>query len=302
MLRWRLLGSAAILIPLAATVYADYAWNFGIPGIWLFPLTVLFIALATEEMLSLLSEQEHRPRAWVVYAGVLWVVLVSCAPFYYALAGKIYPPNCPLGRLGLTFAAFVLTIPLVFIGEMLRYEKPGGVIVRVALALWAIAYLAVPYSFLIWLRYLDDVNPKRGMAALISVILIVKMSDVGAYTCGRMWGRTKLTPLLSPGKTVEGAIGGIAFACLTSLAYFRFGVPLIAGAPATGSVGGWLFYGAILAVMGIVGDLAESLLKRDMGRKDSSRWLVGLGGILDIMDSVLLAAPIAYLCWVGRIV
>jgi phosphatidate cytidylyltransferase len=300
MLRWRLLGAAAILIPLLALVYADYAHNFGYPGVWLFPVVLLVIVLAAEEVLSLLKAQGHRPTAWTVYAGVLFVTLVSCAPLYYSFAGKTYPPDCPLGKLGLTFSAFALCVPLVFGGEMLRYQKPGGVIVNVALALFAIAYLGVSYSFLIWMRYIDEANSKLGIAAVISVILVVKFSDTGAYMFGRLLGRHKMTPLLSPGKTIEGGIGGIATACVVSCLYFQFLAPTIAGVSTPiGDWRGWLIYGVALALAGMVGDLAESLLKRDMQQKDSSTWMRGLGGILDVIDSVLIAAPVGYLLWVS---
>src|SRR5262249_23121064 len=106
------------------------------------------------------------------------------------------------------------------------------------------------------------------------------------------------TPVLSPGKTWEGAVGGIATACVTSWVFFRFATPAIAGsvsaAPSTPTA---LIYGAALALAGMIGDLAESLLKRDMERKDSSTWLRGLGGVLDIIDAPLVAGPVAWMFW-----
>jgi phosphatidate cytidylyltransferase len=300
MLRWRLLGAAAILIPLLTLVYADYAWNFGYPGIWLIAVAVVVVMLGAEEVLSLLAAQGHRPTAWTVYSGVLFVTLVSCAPLYYSFAGETYPVGCPLGKLGLTFSAFALCVPLAFGGEMLRYQKPGGVIVNVALALFAMAYLGVSFSFLIWLRFLNEAQPKLGMTAVISLVLLVKIADTGAYAFGRMFGRHKMTPLLSPGKTIEGAIGGILSACVVSCLYFQFIAPQIVGHDKPlGDWKGWLVYGALMAIAGMVGDLSESLLKRDMQRKDSSTWLRGLGGVLDVIDSVLIAAPVGYLCWVS---
>jgi phosphatidate cytidylyltransferase len=299
MLRWRLLGAAAILIPLLALVYADYAHHMGHPGIWLFPIVVGAILMAAEEVLSLLKNQGHRPVAWTVYGGVLLVTLVSCAPLYFSFFGRIYPPDCPIGKLGLTFSAFALCVPLCFGGEMLRYQKPGGVIVNVALALFAIAYLGVSYSFIIWMRYVDESNPRVGIAAIISLILVVKCSDTGAYMFGRLLGRHKMTPLLSPGKTIEGGIGGVVTACAVSWLYFRYlAAPLMGAKEPPGDWRWWLVYGLLLALAGMVGDLAESLLKRDMQQKDSSTWLRGLGGILDVIDSLLIAAPVAYLCWV----
>jgi phosphatidate cytidylyltransferase len=125
------------------------------------------------------------------------------------------------------------------------------------------------------------------------------MADTGAYFFGRAFGRHKMTPLLSPGKTWEGAAGGILTACAASWACFHwFGPWLVQSQYVEPPVIASLLYGLILAAAGMHGDLAESLLKRDMQRKDSSTWLPGLGGVLDIVDSVLVAAPCAYLCWV----
>jgi len=139
--------------------------------------------------------------------------------------------------------------------------------------------------------------------ALFSVLLIVKMADVGAYAIGRMIGRTKMTPILSPGKTWEGACGGVFTACATSWAFFHWAGPwLVPSGFVEPSAAAALAYGAILALAGMAGDLAESMLKRDMQRKDSSTWLPGLGGVLDILDAVLVAAPVGWLCWVFGLV
>jgi phosphatidate cytidylyltransferase len=130
------------------------------------------------------------------------------------------------------------------------------------------------------------------------------MGDIGAFTVGKICGRTKLAPRLSPGKTIEGAIGGLVFACFGSWVALAVIAPLIAPLP-SGWVPpgrGWLIYGVAVGATGMVGDLAESLIKRDMGTKDSSLWLPGFGGVLDLLDSVLLAAPVAYLFWSLRLV
>jgi phosphatidate cytidylyltransferase len=108
-----------------------------------------------------------------------------------------------------------------------------------------------------------------------------------------------MTPRLSPSKTIEGAIGGVATACVSSWAFFQFVAPSLRGA-AQYVPPAWLatmVYGLVLAIAAIIGDLAESLLKRDMERKDSSTWLPGLGGVLDVIDSILVAAPAAFVCW-----
>jgi phosphatidate cytidylyltransferase len=123
------------------------------------------------------------------------------------------------------------------------------------------------------------------------------MADVGAFAFGKNFGRTKMMPILSPAKTWEGALGGIATACLTSWVFFTYFAPQFVGSTYQPPLWASLVYGLLLALAGMVGDLAESLLKRDMERKDSSSWLPGLGGVLDIIDAVLIAAPVAWLCW-----
>ena len=156
-------------------------------------------------------------------------------------------------------------------------------------------------SFLIALRVYH--GNRWGMAAVVSLIFVTKMSDTGAYFVGRSLGRHKMTPILSPKKTIEGGIGGVVTACLCSWLYFRWFVPWLVGPDAVATPWwGCVLYGVVIAVAGVWGDLAESLLKRDMERKDSSRWMPGLGGVLDVLDSLLVAAPAAYLCWAAGLV
>ena len=175
-------------------------------------------------------------------------------------------------------------IVVAIVGEMTRYEKPGTTITHLSLAAFSILYVGGLLGFIIQLRLLPN-----GMLALLSLVFVVKVSDIGQYTSGKLFGKHKLAPLLSPGKTWQGTIGGIAISMLLTVLVFR--TPL--NSPAS-----LLVYAFLLGVAGIVGDLAESLLKRDAGVKDSSSWLPGFGGVLDILDSLLVAAPVAYACWV----
>jgi phosphatidate cytidylyltransferase len=158
--------------------------------------------------------------------------------------------------------------------------------------MFALVYVGVMLGWMIQLRML------WGIGALASLIIVVKMADTGAYAVGRLIGRHPMAPVLSPRKTLEGAVGGLLTAGLVSWAVFAWLVPLMTVQQAYR--GAWwrsMLFGLVVGGAGMLGDLAESLLKRDVGSRDSSRWLPGFGGVLDLLDSLLLAAPVAWLCW-----
>lgn len=294
MLRWRLLLGALFIAALVVLCILDGQQALGAaPGLWLFPLALLLAVVASGEMLWLFAARDWRPGRFVVYAGNLGIVAANGVPLYW----PEYPANCPLGRLGWPLGALGLAVLGAFAGEMIRYRQPGKSVIHLALAILAFAYVGLLLSFLIQLRALSS---DGGLVALVSMIAIVKTGDTGAYTVGRLIGRHKVTPLLSPGKTWEGAIGGLAFAALASLLVLWLWATRLDSAlwnPRT--IVAWLAYGVVIGVMGMLGDLAESLLKRDLGRKDSSPWMPGFGGVLDLLDSILFTAPVAYLCWAG---
>jgi phosphatidate cytidylyltransferase len=308
LLRWRLISAAVILAALFALMWLDYA--VGPTGTWLAPLLLLMALASTQELLDMTSgpeghvgEQTIRPVSWTVYCAVTMVVLAATLPPILQLAALSSPqaiaPRADLAMFGLPLVALMTGIALVMFGEVWRYRQPGGVLASVALSVFIVAYVAVPMTFVAGLRFLG--GNELGMAALLCAALVVKCSDIGQYAFGRALGRNKLTPRLSPKKTIEGAVGGVIVACAVAWASFTFLVPLIA--PGSNVKIPWwqsLLFGVLVALAGMLGDLAVSIIKRDTGRKDSSRWLPGLGGVLDILDSVLLAAPAAYLWWVLR--
>jgi phosphatidate cytidylyltransferase len=142
----------------------------------------------------------------------------------------------------------------------------------------------------VWLVVRTQVGPW----VLAGAVLTVKASDIGAYAVGMTLGRRKMIPWLSPGKSWEGFAGGIAFAATVGglLAWTSLGLddPRDHVAPWLGAV-----TGAVLGVVGPFGDLAESLLKRSAGIKDSGTLLPGMGGAFDVLDSLLLAGPVVML-------
>lgn len=137
-------------------------------------------------------------------------------------------------------------------------------------------------------------DPASGAFLLVFALCAVVLCDAGAYFAGRKWGRRKLAPKISPGKTVEGALGGVAAGTLAALVckgvFDLFWPALSSGLSWTVAAP----LGLVLAVAGMVGDLVESLLKRDAALKDAGTLLPGMGGVLDRIDSALLAIPVMY--------
>jgi phosphatidate cytidylyltransferase len=127
------------------------------------------------------------------------------------------------------------------------------------------------------------VEPGRGPVFVLWLVLLVIASDIGAFFVGRRFGRRKLAPRVSPGKTWEGAVGGLCTVALVALAGARF-----LGFPIALSIG----FGCAVGIFSVVGDLTESMFKRSAGLKDSGVILPGHGGILDRIDSVTAAAPL----------
>ena len=193
----------------------------------------------------------------------------------------------------LAIAAGVL---IAFVGEMLRFKLPGGHLINLTGAVFAIVYVGLLGSFLVMLRI------AYGVPAVVSMIAVAKLCDVGAYTVGRLIGRHKMAPSLSPGKTIEGAVGGIAFAILGAWLSVAVLFPLATGEPSQTTWVGVVVYGLAVGLAGMLGDLAESLIKRDVMRKDSGTNVPGFGGFLDIYDSLLLAAPVAFGLWAFHVI
>jgi phosphatidate cytidylyltransferase len=305
LLRQRLISAAIVLTIVLTLVWADYSHNFGAPGIWLAPLALVLALLATGEYLAMCRNAGLTPIAWPMYAGNALILLAAMAPLAWSLRGEPYPPDCPLGTLGWPLAATAFAVLLVFAAEMRRYAGPGGITVRVGLGVLAIGYIGLLMSFVVALRLFE--SNTVGMSALISFFIAAKLGDTGAYTFGRLFGgkvfgSLRMAPLLSPKKTWEGAIGAIVVSSLGAWLTFAYLVPWLTGAAAGTPWPRAVIYGAVLSAVGIFGDLVESLLKRDLGVKDSSTWLKGLGGILDLIDSLLATAPVAYLFWASGFV
>ncbi len=166
-------------------------------------------------------------------------------------------------------------------------------LVSVSLTAFGIAYPAL-VTYLYPLRYHDyAVGALAGTIVAMLPIFVTWCTDTGAYAFGRMFGRHKLIASVSPSKTMEGAIGGVVVALLGTWLYVQFVMQPFAQLSMLPA--GMIVFAIALAIVGQVGDLAESLFKRDAGVKDSSALLPGHGGFLDRFDSLLFVLPVAYL-------
>ena len=144
-----------------------------------------------------------------------------------------------------------------------------------------------------------EVAPDSGIFLMVYTLVTVVGCDVGAYFAGSAWGRTKLAPQISPNKSVEGALGGVIagglFGLTTKLFFDVFWPDLSAAIPWSAALG----FAFLLCVVGIIGDLVESLLKRDAKVKDTGALLPGMGGVLDRIDAPLLGLPTMYYLMLG---
>jgi phosphatidate cytidylyltransferase len=296
MLLWRIIVAAILITALLGACWLDN--HASIPGLVFILLGFLLLAYASSELIQLMEAGGMKPLPAVVYGGNVLVLAGTWFPIFWkhwCNSRSISPlevatPN-PMSLSPWSLACLVLCLVAAFIGAMRRFKGPGGAATVLAATMFAVTYLGLTFSFLAQVRLL------WGMKALISLIFVVKLADSGAYFVGKLIGRHKCSPVVSPGKTWEGTIAAIVFAALGGWLSFIWMVP---GGDAASPCAcwRWILYGIFLGVAGIFGDLAESLLKRDAGVKNSSAWMPGLGGVLDVLDSLLLAAPVAWICWI----
>jgi phosphatidate cytidylyltransferase len=168
----------------------------------------------------------------------------------------------------------------------------GKPLVTLALTVTGIVYPAL-VTYMYPIRYHDyAIGAREGTILLMLPILLTWATDTGAYFFGRALGRHKLIPSVSPAKTVEGAIGGVVVAVVAAWLYVMFLLEPFAQLSMVPV--GLVVFAIVISVVAQIGDLAESLFKRDAGVKDSSRLLPGHGGILDRFDSLLFVLPVAY--------
>jgi phosphatidate cytidylyltransferase len=295
--RIRLICAALIIPAILGMVWLDY-W-LGTPdsplersGVVLLVCCLAVGFLASSEVMNFQPAANGRvSRPWTVPVATLVLIAIAFIPLMFPDGAE----NCPVGDLGWLAFGMAAATGLAFACYMIKYRNGDHVTDSVSRTIMIAGYVGLLLAFWAPIRAWGD--NAWGIVALLSLLVPVKASDSMAYTAGVAWGRRKLVPQLSPGKTVEGLLGGFAGGILGTAIVMWMAGPWITGQPAVAPWWAVLLFGIAVTAAGIVGDLAESMLKRDGGVKNSSRWLPGLGGIMDMIDSLLAAGPVVLAFW-----
>jgi len=272
-MKTRLLTAVIALPIIIASIILPMWWP---QAVWLFVAIAAFaLAAGLFEFYSLTKKLELKADASMGYVGAaaLFVGFVFDAP--------AKGPDVLIATLALVLIA-------VLISQTFRFQKDfSKMLTGIGVTMLGVIYVAFLGGFLVATRMGFDDRPNLSTHLLAYFFLVIFGSDIGAYVTGRALGKHKLAPAISPGKTVEGLIGGLlaaaGFAALSTWWFFpdlafQFSMPL----------------GIVLAAVGVLGDLAESAMKRGAGAKDAASILPGHGGFLDRLDSLLFGAPILY--------
>ncbi|QOV90711.1 phosphatidate cytidylyltransferase [Humisphaera borealis] len=258
----------------------------GVGGLGLLIILAIVLPIATKEIGTLFAAERVKPYPLIAALGsgaiVLHAFLTQFPPFKVVAASAL--------------AFIVAFIPLLAALRRAWDKQTQEAIVRMAGTVLASLYLGGLGWFLMAIRVKQGQGEsgfKGTTAIILMILLMVKFTDIGAYFGGRALGRHKLIPWLSPGKTWEGLFCGLATAA-------GVGALFALGAGTNGIPANWVWwrgvvFGVVIGGIGQAGDLLESMMKRDAEVKDSGKLVPGFGGVLDIIDSPLLAAPFAYL-------
>jgi phosphatidate cytidylyltransferase len=257
MILQRIATSAVLITLVIAAVFIDIVFNI---------TAIVLIALGLWEFFSMIEMKGLRIYKYV--GTFIGIIIPASIAFRFELTKNW---------------EFLFIVAMVISLIILQFQRKdnSNAIVSVSTTAFGILYVSWFFSFLIKVRYLEN-----GIGLVAMLIAITKSGDIGAYLIGSRFGRTPLIARISPKKTVEGSIGGLVFSILVAVACKAL-VPSF-------RVQELLVVGLFLGIVAQLGDLSASLLKRDCNFKDSGKIFPGLGGALDVIDSLLFAAPVFY--------
>ena len=304
MLRYRLITGPILIVGLVALLMLDNRVDsVQLQGGWqdlfrgkehpprgliLFMLSLGLAPLVARELSAIFRANGIMTRTWLTSLAIITGLALS-----YSIPTRT--ATTPGTETMTTIAILTTGMITVFVIAILTFSRDrnvAGVVAAAGAVMFAMVYIGFMLGFLLALRR------EHSAWIVIGVIAVTKASDTGAYFTGRAIGKHRMIPWLSPGKTWEGLVGGV-------IAAVAAGVGLAAAShllePAD-RIPVWVgaVCGVIFAIVGQLGDLTMSLFKRGAGMKDASTILPGLGGVLDVLDSPLMVAPVAW--WLLTIV
>ena len=276
-LKNRVLLSSLLIITIGLAIY--FSTNVVVQFLIFVGVAILSIVGIWEYLRMLKTKEIDLP---------FWLLAVLAAVFIFANYLATLNFNVSVISTMVIAAAF-------FAVFLYHFAKIEGALVNIPTCLFTVFYVVLPLALMLRILYPASIPSSfvDGRIWLAYVIVVTKITDVGAYFAGKLWGKSKLAPSLSPKKTLAGAIAGFFSAVVLSVIFYFisemtpqsiFNITLIQS----------LVLGGFIGVFGQLGDLAESLLKRDANVKDSNS-IPGIGGVLDLLDSLLFTAPIVYI-------
>lgn len=256
---------------IASIILTAFSWGviYYLPN-WCYVLVIMgFIALGQVDFFRMVKSRN------IFVYEYFGTIVGTLIPLVIYLGGY-FPEFKNLEPLLIVVASL-----LAFILQFIRRDNAHDHLISMALTLFSLLYIGWFFSFLVKIKLLEN-----GSNLVFFLVFVTKSADIGAYLVGSRFGRTELIPRISPKKTKEGTIGGILLSLVVAIVLGRFLTDF--------SFPHLLILGIVLAVLGQVGDLAESLIKRDCGTKDSGSYFSSIGGSLDLIDSLLFTAPAFY--------
>jgi phosphatidate cytidylyltransferase len=276
----RLASTAILWTVVLAALFSSHPFiaNYG------FLLIILFLAgFGLTEFYQLAKKRDLVCfQVWGILGGLLLMFGT-----FLNLTGQLGTSGTPARVNDFETGFLILFVLGLCLRQFFSRSNTAGLL-AISTTLFGLMYVPWLLNFVQKIKYFPGV---QGHYYLLYFVLITKFSDTGAYAVGSLFGRHKMIPRISPGKTWEGFAGAILVSTLASLIFVHYLGANLAGMNWVHAI----ILGVVLSVSAVVGDLIESLFKREAGLKDSGHLFPGIGGILDLLDSLLFNAPIMYL-------
>ena len=252
---------------------------------------VIMLFLVIFGMLEFYGMVEKRGLVCFKGLGICGGALLLGSTFVY-VSGEFAPAMAPGKANDFETSILIIFVLGLCIRQLASKHNTAGIL-AISTTLMGLMYVAWLLNFIQKINFFPDMGAQKvyGRFYVLYFIVVTKFSDIGAYCVGSLFGRHKMIPRISPGKTWEGFAGAVVVSTAASLIFAELAGPKLTGMTTVHAI----VLGVLLSGTAVVGDLIESLLKREAGLKDSGVLFPGIGGILDLLDSLLFNAPLMYL-------